>query len=371
METARLLTRHAFHHVLRRDAKAARRVVIDHVDDADRCRWFAKIGELLQWSRDGLRCNDDERRVRLIFFRFPYYLWTDTAFGVIPAFTRVPDQFDEGNYHTARHPAVYKELQRLADLGYLEGPLDDNDEEAAWVVMPLGAVPKKDSDKPRVVLDGTACGLNDATHLLRFKYPAFQDVLDYFYPGGWLFKLDWTDAFFTNALYPPFRRYFAVRHPRTGKLWRYRVLPFGWKLSPYYYARVVHSYVDLLRCAEPFRGQLHRSYQHHPVHHGRLPMLHRRRRDGQLAADLDQYCDDGIGFAPTQDCAHDALRQAIAHVHHLGARPKDSKTVPPTQRDSVLGLGVDTSSDHMSVFVPEQRLRQLRSSMVEFEAQYR
>ena len=355
----------------RRDVHSALAVLsqVDVGSVPDRAAWRRAAVHSYGIAVDGLYATSPDAAVHVLFYRLPYYLWSDFAYGIVPAFGSLPELVRRDNYSTSDHAAVFTEIDRLIARGYVAASDDDPRD---CLIIPLGAVPKKDSDKPRMIVDATACGLNEATDFLRFKYPAFEDFVSLAYPGSWYWKLDWTDAFFACPFYAPFRRFFSFVHPRGGGLYHYTVLPFGWKLSPFYYSRLVHAYVDVLRLGRYFRGPLQQNHHHHPVHHQRLPLLFRLGDDGLPATALDQYCDDGIGFSATRAAGHAALSAALRLVGHFGAVAKSSKTVPPTQSgEHVLGLELHTGGDGMSVVIPPDRLRDLQLRLRDFDSKYR
>jgi hypothetical protein len=367
---AQLLCSAAFLYLVRRDARSACQILDTHLERASEQlrEWKRTIMELVAHAHAAL--HTPQQRVRIFFFRLPYYLWSDLAFGAIPALTSVPPRYRTKNYASAHHTAVYKEFDRLYEAGYVSGPFDP-DSDDVWCAAPLGAVPKKDTDKPRIIIDMTESELNDFTNFIRFKYPGFADFLELAYPGCFYWKLDWTDAFLNHALYSYFRRFFAYEHPESGEFFRYNVLPFGWKLSPLYYSRLVHAYVDMLRCTRRFSGELVLNHFNTPVHHKTLPKVY-YVRDGQVASSCDQYCDDGIGFSPSKAAGDGASREAAALVAHIGAQPKTTKTVPPTQNgDTILGLRLSTQDDRMVISAPPERLVALRAMLAEFEARHR
>ena len=371
---AALLETFIFQHLVRRDADVARGVIHRHVPRRQRAPWLRAINRVLGDLRaySPVTASSPEARASVIFFRLPYYLWSDFAFGVVPALASPPPRFVHKNYDTATHQTVYDEIARLRRRRYASGPYSKDDADNVHVVMPLGAVPKKDTPEPRVVVDGTACGLNDACSFLKFKYPSFMDVVGLAYPGCFYSKLDWKDAFFSVPLYPPFRRFFCFEHPESGEYFHYDVLPFGFKLSPLYYSRLVHAYVDYLRMTPRFNGELVCNNTNSPVHHRALPLLYRRRPSGEVATGIEQYCDDGMLFSPSKESADPALRQASAVVSHVGAIPKTSKTVHPVQSgEHILGLSLDTRNNAIRIGIPPDRLTALRSSMAEFERCYR
>jgi hypothetical protein len=355
----------------RSDARSALATLASCTDhsDADRASWRLATVRAFQHAVDGLFETGADRAVHVTFYRLPYYLWSDFAWGIIPAFSSLPAPSYQDNYTSANHDAVFDEIDRLIARGYVSPSAHHA---SSSVVIPLGAVAKKDTDKPRMIVDATACGLNEATEFLRFKYPAFEDFVSLAYPSSWYWKLDWTDAFFACPFYEPFRRFFSFAHPRSGDVYHYNVLPFGWRLSPFYYTRLVHAYVDVLRLGRHFRGPLQQNHQHHPVHHRRLPLLFRLGADGLPATSLDQYCDDGIGFSASHRAGTAALSAALRLVGHFGAIAKSSKTVPPVQcGEHVLGLELRTLGDSMSVVIPPDRLRDLQLRLADFESKYR
>ena len=77
-------------------------------------------------------------------FRFPW----DTK----------PAPYHGDNYESAVGcPKVMAEFARLEELGYISGPFEEHEVE---VINPLSSVPKKGTDKMRVVVDITASGVN-------------------------------------------------------------------------------------------------------------------------------------------------------------------------------------------------------------------
>jgi len=359
---------------VRRDAALARDTVMRFVPARQRRPWLAAINRVVGAVRARVPLTDasPEDRAGAIFFRLPYHLWSDFAFGVVPALAVRPARYLRRNFLSAKHHAVYDEIARLRRRNYVSGPFRAEDSDNVEVVIPLGAVPKKDTPEPRIILDATLAGLNDSCAFLKFKYPSFDDVIELAYPGCWYAKLDWKDAFFTIPIYEPFRRFFAFEHPATGEFFHYDVFPFGFKLSPFYYARLVQAYVDGLRLSPRFHGQLVSNFDNAPVHHRKLPLLHRRQPSGALAVAIEQYCDDGMLFGPSKAATDGALRQASAHVCYIGAIPKASKTVRPVQSgEHILGLGLDTTDNAMRISVPPERLAALRATMDQFEADHR
>ena len=92
--------------------------------------------------------------------------------GVKLPFMELPPRCHCDNYDTADCEAVYAEFRRLIALGYLRRW--DDREKPAEVVSPVSAVPKKLSNKKRVVIDMSASGLNERIRAGRFSLPSVE-----------------------------------------------------------------------------------------------------------------------------------------------------------------------------------------------------
>jgi hypothetical protein len=100
-----------------------------------------------------------------------------------------------------------------------------------WCAAPLGAAPKNDSDKPRIIIEITESELTAFSQFIKFNYLASQiswslrTLLFYW-------QSDWTDAlrFSQSRAEPLFPPFFSHTNPREGGFYQHNVLPFGWKL---------------------------------------------------------------------------------------------------------------------------------------------
>eukprot|EP01044_Picomonas_judraskeda_P045825 COSAG03_NODE_25277_length_266_cov_1.742515_1_plen_69_part_10 len=69
--------------------------------------------------------------------------------------------------------------------------------------------------------------------------------------------MDLSDGFHVCGILPEHQRCLAFQCAVTGKTYVYQVLPFGWRLSPYIFCRVMQTLTRLLRSPDvsvPGRG---------------------------------------------------------------------------------------------------------------------
>ena len=147
------------------------------------------------------------------------------------------------SHHLRNHSSIIPHIDRIADhfdelarLGIVEqfNPVAHGSEhQFATVINPLHAVPKPDSASgQRPCIDCTSSGVNGCMRPLPCELPDVHDLLQQLPPDGFLGKRDLASGFFHVKLEPEARRYMAYRHPRTGALQRFVVLPFGASQSP-------------------------------------------------------------------------------------------------------------------------------------------
>ena len=112
---APLLEAVAFRYALRCDAIAAKTVIRSEVPRRQRAPWLRAISAVMTavTVRSALVSAPEDPRATCIFWRLPFRMWSDYAFGVVPDLAAVPKPFHRDNYFTASHPAVYKEIARL------------------------------------------------------------------------------------------------------------------------------------------------------------------------------------------------------------------------------------------------------------------
>lgn len=200
-----------------------------------------------------------------------------------------------------------------------------------FVVSPIGAVPKKQAGKIRVIhhlsypFKGdsiNASVVDEYLPLQRFANAACA-VRDYG-PGCWLIKLD------VEAAY----KQVPVRHEDwpllgfkwLGKFYYERVLPFGLKSSCRiwdWYAAVLHYFFEQWGLGE---------------------VIH--------------YIDDFLFVAPSREIAEEFLRKALDLCKRLGIPMADDKTEGPVHCLTFLGIELDTI--RMIARLNAERLEEIR-----------
>jgi hypothetical protein len=245
-------------------------------------------------------------------------------------------------------------------LGDPEGPFEHGSRSAKVVNSILG-VPKKDApDKPRTCVNLTGSKVNEKLEVLKFLYPPFDDCTDLLYPGAWLAKVDLTDGFFHRLVHQASRKYFGIKIPATGELWRYTALPFDLSTSPHFFCAAV--------------SEVHRTLRSHPLCKGApvlnpptssgygpsKPVVYQVDTGGGVMCTMAWYVDDRMLSCPSAAKCRKAIAVVSKALTNLGLREKKSKRELPARACSFLGIEVDTSSGNAAVKVPEHRRVQLQ-----------
>jgi hypothetical protein len=158
---------------------------------------------------------------------------------------------------------------------------------------PLAAVPKKGSTKLRIVVDMTASLLDESLIAHRFILPQVEDVARKCYGGAWLMCVDLVDGFYSVEVAGPDRKYLGLKHPRTGKYYRYTRLAMGSAASPAAFSRLVSWAVQEVRKYPEFD-------QHEMVINDtdtNMPRIYGVDKRGAPTPDLSFFVDDGLIIA--------------------------------------------------------------------------
>eukprot|EP01012_Entosiphon_sulcatum_P046348 TRINITY_DN6222_c0_g1_i4.p1 TRINITY_DN6222_c0_g1~~TRINITY_DN6222_c0_g1_i4.p1 ORF type:complete len:774 (+),score=36.90 TRINITY_DN6222_c0_g1_i4:657-2978(+) len=215
---------------------------------------------------------------------------------------------------------VESELLRLRDLGVLR-QLSREEVRRTRTWTPTFAVPKKDSEKVRMVTDLRA--LNQCTSTPAFKQASWKDVLLLLgrARGQYMAKLDLEEYFFHLAVSEETGRWIRIR-----PCWEMRGLPFGLESSPYWSARLAR------------------------------PVIHHLQSAGVT---LVWYVDDILVVAPTEVKLISDLALIISTLNRLGFAVNMKKSVlQPTQKVEYLGLVIE--SDRNRVTLTTAKMAELR-----------
>jgi hypothetical protein len=128
-----------------------------------------------------------------------------------------------------------KQLDEAERMGMVEAhnPRTHGSDQTAFAsnVLPLGARVKP-SGSIRMLVDPSLPGVNDAMMDLPCTLPTTEQIFKLVKPTSVLGKRDLVNGFFHITLEPDARRYMGYRHPVTGRLYRWVVLPQGTRQSP-------------------------------------------------------------------------------------------------------------------------------------------
>lgn len=89
--------------------------------------------------------------------------------------------------------------------------------------------------------------VNDCVEAPHFKMEGLHTVRQLLREGDFFVKVDLKSAYSQLLVGRRFRRYLGFHHQ--GRVWRYRVLPFGLSLAPYAWSRLMKAPVGMLRKA--------------------------------------------------------------------------------------------------------------------------
>jgi hypothetical protein len=209
-------------------------------------------------------------------------------------------------------------------------------EKKPTIVSALGAIPKKDGDKVRLIHDCSrpvGSALNDFAHCSPFQFQKLQDAVDLITPGCYLAKLDLASAYRSVRIHPS-------NYPATGLAWTFGEsstetfmvdtrLPFGARRSP----EVFHELSQAVRS-----------------------MMREQGHEGVVA-----YMDDFLLVNDTFDSCKATLNTLMQLVRRLGFSINYSKVEGPTQRLTFLGITLDTVA--MTMELPEAKVRDLTEEL--------
>ena len=227
--------------------------------------------------------------------------------------------------------AAIKECNRMLELLVLEEVKEDSMEQATivspWVIILKG-------DKTRVCCDVLA---NQMMRPPVFALPCFRDCLQYLRPNSYVAVLDARDFFYCVPVAESDRKFLAVRHPEDGRLLRYARLPMGLATSPFVACTFSEEVASKLRM------------QGHQV----------------LV-----YCDDWAVFGETKEKCQAALDALQEMLKELQVSVAPHKLKPPAQRQTWLGIEIDTRTSQACFRVVASRVIKMEEEMEQFKNDY-
>jgi hypothetical protein len=227
--------------------------------------------------------------------------------------------------------AAITEVDRMLAIQALEEVTEDSLENATvvspWVIVRKGG-------KTRVCCDVL---LNEMLRSPAFALPCFRDCLQYLKPGSFIAIADARDFFYAIPVKGSDRRYLAVRHPKDGRLLRYARIPMGLGSAPF----VACSFSEAI--AAKLREAGHK---------------------------VLVYCDDWAAFGDTKLECQLALDALLEMLNDLGVSVAPHKLKFPAQRQTWLGIEIDTRLGHGCFRVTASRVKQMETEMQEFREMY-
>ena len=200
------------------------------------------------------------------------------------------------------------------------------------IISALGAIPKKGSDKMRIIHDCSrpvGHAVNDFAITNSFSYQTLQDAIDLITPGCYLAKLDLCHAYRVVRLHPSNYSATGLKFTFPGDSYCTYMydsrLPFGAKRSP----EIFNSLTQAVRVMMKNKG---------------IP--------GLVA-----YLDDFLIVTPSFDQTRDALLVLVKLLRKLGFWINYNKIEGPSQRLTFLGIILDTNT--MKLELPYSKLKDL------------
>lgn len=172
-------------------------------------------------------------------------------------------------------------------------------------VQPLHVI-VRDDKKPRVVID-LSRNLNDFLKPVPLRYESVDSAVAASHPGCWFTKLDLSDCFLSFPLCDKIKHLFTFEFE--GEHWQFLSMAFGLSSAPAICTKILSVLAFALL---------------------RARILHSR------------YLDDFLLISRTQEEAWQHLAAAGSIIAALGLVVNDSKTVPPTQEVTYLGVGINS-----------------------------
>ena len=237
---------------------------------------------------------------------------------------------------TAEHSRAQVEKQIFTEL---ENGRYRISSERSNIVSAIGAIPKKNSSDVRLIHDASrpaGNALNDYATTNHFKYQSIQDAVDLVTPGCYFAKLDLANAYRCVKIHPS-------NFKATGLKWRFtgdkhdtylidERLPFGAARSPEIFNRLTQAVREIMK----------------------------RKGYDTIIAFLDDFLVIGRSYG---ECLQ-TLNELLRLLRHLGFQINYKKIEGPTREITFLGIVLNSIT--MNLSIPEEKLRDVESTMKSF-----
>ena len=259
------------------------------------------------------------------------------------SFHSIPPRSQRPNHPSAvrNSKAIAQQLAEMEAAGLIEY-CPAITPELAFVnnINPFAAVPKSDGTV-RIIIDPTSTAVNSHMAPLDLRLPSVEFALGLTKPHSILGKRDLKSGFHHVVLAPESRRFMGFRHPSTGQIGRWVVLPFGAAQSPAIFCQITAE------SARIFNDALR-------MHNNRATVV--------------VYVDDYLIIADS----HADLQAAIFIMDSLGAAlgliwNLDKDVLGATSLE-FLGLNIDAARQQISL--PDNKRQKYLAGVLDFISTY-
>ena len=333
----------------------------------EECRAVKVVEEALRSEYQ--RGMGEAGRIQLLFWNWDDFISDEVRDDVTLQFITPPIPFRGDNYESADCEKVWKEFDRMLDLGYIEGPYDEDSEEI-FVVHSIAAVEKKppNQHKKRIVVDMTRSQLNAAMLPPRFILPTVESIAEESYPHCHYATMDMKDGFYISQIHEKSRKYLGVRNPSDGLLYRYKRSPMGLGTSPFTFSRKVAYVVQELMSYPEFKPAKMVVNDTNPW----MPRIYGVTASGTPVCTIKAYVDDFCLIGPTSEAVQAAYSRVVWLLEsRFGMRICAEKT-KFGQKVKFLGLELDSvTDDQVSITLPSDRRARCLSVVSDFIKRHR
>ena len=233
---------------------------------------------------------------------------------------------------------VHDHITTHLNSGAIEGPIDI--EHFPHKISPLGAFPKKNSQKTRVIHDLSfppGNSVNDGINgeECSVTYSTVLDAVELCkkYPTPWLAKYDIKDAYMHCAVKRSDRHLLGFRwYDDDGKLvvYRHSSIPFGMRSS-------CRAFSDIAEC-----------------------LMFMCKNNG-AADDSLFYLDDAITVCGNEADCRNSIKVMVDTAEKAGFVVQQAKTVGPARKITFLGIEIDSINAQLKI--PREKLQEVRQEL--------
>ena len=250
------------------------------------------------------------------------------------------DQVEMDNYRSATCTENFAKVEHQIKDEIVNGHYKIIDHKPT-IVSALGAIPKKGSNKVRLIHDCSrpvGKAVNDYATNNKFKYQTLQNAVDLIKPGYYMAKLDLANAYRCVKIHP-------TNHDVTGLKWKFSGddtetflvdcrLPFGARKSP----EIFNLLTQTVR-----------------------RILARRGIHGIVV-----YLDDWIIVSPTYKECLETINILLQLLRKLGFQINYNKIEGPCQQLVFLGILLDSIA--MTLFIPPGKISELLHTLTQLNS---